>query len=42
MSGSPYTGECLDQGGLTMIDMAYGADIYLRLALKSMNLNSPL
>ncbi len=42
VTGSPYTCERLNQGGLSVVDVAYGADVDLGLARKFWNLNSPL
>jgi len=42
VAGGPYAGERLDQGGFAVVDVAYGADVDLRLARKFRNLDSPL
>ena len=42
VTGCPYAGERLDQGGLPMVDVAYGTDVDLGLARKLRNLDSPL
>ena len=42
VAGGPYAGERLDQGGLAVVDVAYSADVYLGLARKSRNFDSPL
>ncbi len=42
VTGGPYAGERLDQGGLPVVDVAYGTDVDLGLARKLRNLKSPL
>ncbi len=42
VTGGPYAGERLDQGGFPVVDVAYGADVDLGLARKFRNLDSPL
>jgi len=42
VTGGPYAGERLDQSGLPVVDVAYGADVDLGLARKFRNLDSPL
>jgi hypothetical protein len=42
VTGGPYAGERLDQGGLPVVDVTYGADIDLGLARKFRNIDPPL